>query len=464
MESKKEKMNIFKRIRKSYREFMFTAETVKKMEEFDKKTFKEVKTKWFTYLYLVLLIAMLIWCGLMATNRIIEKKTLGGEGEYLTKQLEGEEKEIHSGELTKYMVDDLNGAYIKIAQTKIGDEVAYSLVYRYDVIPEKKMTATKYFDNGEVPAILINGYPNVGYEEMGLKSEEEAYLATQLAIYQNVSNKQYDKMAIGEFSLDKISPSEEKYEEMVERVVLKAKEIYTKSIENPYKINTSASMTEKPSKIKLDDNTIKAGPFAMLTTTDEYTKKIMGSDFNPVTKINAKSYIENSNVKVIDENGKEISTIGNGEKFYVEIKGIDKAFSQVRIDGRTNYLYARIYETTECKKKYVTLEPKGMTYTNVTPIIHNMDRGAININFKTRSKEAVEGIGYYLYDENNQLLQDVDGYSDEYYFILPVGKYYITTYDVPKDYFIDGEKIEFEITKDQKSNLGVIVDSLKELQ
>lgn len=464
MESNKKKINIIGKIRHAYRKFMFTEDAVKEMEELDNKPFKErlKKRKW-TYIYVaVCIIVMTVWLCIYYNNQS-KKNQFDEEGVYLTEELKGEKKEIESGDMTKYMIDTINKSYVKIAQTKLGDNVAYSLTYRYDIIPENEMTATRYFTTGYMASILINGYPNVSYEEMGLESEEEAYLATQLAVYELVSQKQYSS-AIGKFSLDEIQPSEEQYKDMVERIVAKAKEIYSKSISNPYSVVTDSIIDDENTDMTIDGNVAMVGPISAISTTDDVTKKVMGDEFNPITKIEVKSFIDDSVAKVVDKDRNEVTSVGNGEIFYIKIDGTDKIFSQFKIYSNTNYLYARIYETTECEKQYVMLESKEISYIDILSAYHNVDVGSAEIKFQTDNNEIVDKVSYYIYDENDTLLQNIDGFSSDFEILLPEGKYYIKVYDIPEDYFLDGNIHEFEVIKGQDTLLELNMDSLKDLR
>lgn len=171
-------------------------------------------------------------------------KRIGQEGNYIEEQLIGQKDAIVCSEDITFLKDNLNQSVLKLAQTKIGDKVAYSLTYNYDVIPKGEMTATHCFTGGEMASVLINGYPSLSYSDLGLQDEEEAYVATQLAVYELVSKKQYKNYANGEFSLDKITYTDESNAQKVERIVSKAKEIYQKAIESPYSEMTDCNLAE----------------------------------------------------------------------------------------------------------------------------------------------------------------------------------------------------------------------------
>ncbi len=406
-----------------------------------------------------------IICGLIIIACIIiicimkHGKDIDIGADFLEPKLEGEVKSIESGELTKYMQDTKNEIYVKTAMTKIDGNVAYSLTYAYDLIPEGDVATENYFTAGTMASILLNGYPNKTYEEMGLNSEEEAYIATQLAVYDFANSIQFEDMIEEEFSMNNIIASDSQYEEMVTRVKTKARELIEYAKENPFEENLSAIINIDDAKISTKGEYTIAGPYSATTDTDNNTKQIMGEKFNPTIEINAKSYFPNTNAIVSDKNGNELKEVSNGQEFYIKINGTDKAFSQFKLSGKTYVLRARIYKNNENKKQYVVLEPKEIEYSDIISIINNLDTGKFNVNFKDDEGKEISGIKYYIYDENDQFIQDIDS-NEIYDFDLPVGKYYIKLYEIPDGYFINGENFEFEITKSNESTIDIPVEHL----
>lgn len=388
-----------------------------------------------------------------------KKKNIDIGADFLEPKLDGEIKSIESGELTKYMQDTMNEIYVKTAITKIGGNIAYSLTYAYDLIPEGDVATNNYFTAGTMTSILLNGYPNKTYEEMGLNSEEEAYIATQLAVYDFANSMQFDDMVEEEFSMDNIIASEQQYEDMVTRVKEKARELVENAKENPFEENLSAKIKADNVKIRKMDGYAISGPYSATTDTDNITKKIMGENFNSTIEVDAKSYLPDTSAIVSDKDGNELKEVKNGQEFYIKINSTDKIFSQFKLLGKTYVLRARIYKNNENKKQYIVLEPKEIKYSDITSIIDNFDTGRFNVNFKDDKGEKLSGIKYYIYDENDQFIQDI-GSNGIYKFDLPVGKYYIKLYEIPDGYFINGEKFEFEITKNNDSALDILVEHL----
>ena len=447
--------NIISKAKKALKNFLYEENT-----ESEEKEKSSSNKKWSNYIYFIV---MFMIFGLIVSNHITNKKEDSKpipSADFLEKKLEGDISTINSGELSKYMIDSANNCYIKIAMTKVGNRVAYSLTYRYDLIPTGQVTTEEYFTSGSMASILTNGYPYKSYKEMGLNNDEEAYLATQLAVYELVSIMQYEDISNGEFSIDDINASEQRYVDMVTRIKEKAKELLNYALENPFEDDLSAIMDMPESKITLENDTAIVGPYSIETDTDEITKRIMGEEFKPTVEVNVKSYIDNTSAIVTDKNGNELENIKNGEKFYIKISGDDKIFSQFKLNAKTYLLSAKIYKNNENNKKYVVLEPRDINYSDITSIIYNLGSGSIDINFKNYDDEILSGIKYYIYDENDQLIQDIVARKEGYDFDLPVGKYYIKIYEIPDGYFINGEKFDFEIVKNKENVLDIQVDSL----
>ncbi len=462
----REKINNFiGKIKTSYRKFMFKEAEIERIENRKKMKLKDrIKQNPSEYVFRAVIACLVV--GILGTAFINSYKR---DKERYTEfkptieapELKGTKRSLKSEELDKYMIDSKKNIYVKTAQTKLDDLVAYSLTYDYDIIPKGDMTATSYLTQGYMVSILLQGYPTKTYEEMNLKSNEEAYLATQLAVYELVSHEQYDDIANGEFSIDDIVPASEEYSDMVERVVNKAREMYNNAMDNPYKDQTEGRLVEKQDYLEVDGNETIIGPYVPKTETDEDTKKYLGDRYKPVTKVSVNSYVEGSKATVVDKDGKEKSVFDDGDGFYIKVVGTDKIFSQFTMESMTNHLYARIYETNENKKKYVTLEAKEVSFMSISSVIHGFDYGNLEINFYSDNEDIIEGVCYRIYDEKGQLIQDIEGYAAINEFSLPVGNYEIEVYEIPEKYFIDGYKYKVEIKDQDEAKLNIHLDSLK---
>lgn len=463
MESNEKKINIFAKIKKHFREFMYTEEECKRLEEFDKKPFKERLKKNF-YSYFIIVVIILVSIGTIVSDFVKEearkKRLEENKGTYISNDSSKRiEKEITSKKLNSYMMDKTDNSYIEIASSMLDDKVAYSLTYKCDEeLPQGNLTKSKRFTKGYITSILAKGYPNVSYIDMKLNNEEEAYLATQLAVYAMVSQIKYDTSNI-EFKLDNIVSSEEKYTDMVDRVLAKAKELYLDALENPYESQVEGNCNYYESTINIEDNIAIVGPFYDWSVTDEYTKAFLESSYDPKTKIDVKSYIDGSNAKVVNEQGNEISYIRDSECYYIKIDNADKIFSQFKTCSENYSLYSSIYSSNNSKHQYVILDTKKTSFYTIESIIHNIESGKVNINFITEEGKPIENVKYRIYDED-KLIQEIEGYDYQYEFSLPVGKYHIEIYDLPDKCFLEDKIYEFEINSNQVVDLNIYMDSL----
>lgn len=456
--------NFIGKVKRRYREYMYEEETIKKLEEKDKLPFKQKLRNNIPYVIMAIIIIAIV-AGISISDRIKEQKAYEEDKIVIQpSELVGQKRKIQSDELTRYMIDTSDDTYVKLAPTKLDDIVAYSLTYKYDVIPTEDMTATSSFVKGHMSSVLLNGYPYLTYQEMGLQNEEEAYIATQLAVYELVAREQYSGIANGEFSLDTIVSADSQYDDMVERVLKKAKEIVEKASNNPYEEGTGVLLENVPKEFKKQDGSIVIGPFKYESTIDEYTMEYLNGEYVLNIYFDVKSFIDESQVMIVDEEGNEVKSVKSGESVYIKFNNNEEIFSILRTEAKTKYLYSRIYKTNECKKKYVTLESKELSYVNIMPLINNLKSGSTKISFLDDNKNVVSGVSYYVYDHKDQKLIDIDGYGAEDEFVLPVGKYYIKIYDVPEDYFPNGETFEFEITENETYEVNVHMDSLKGLK
>ena len=470
MKSKKSKINIDGFKQKLMDWFLSDegkemVEDYKKLPEEERQKLKKQRKKYIAGAVMLLLITLIVIYNINPNYNYKEANTSSQNIATVTKT-KNEPKAITSGELTKYMIDDLNNIYVKIANTKLGDNVAYSITYNYDIIPQGELSYTKYFVSGELTSVFMNGYPNLSYEEMGLENEEEAYIATQLAVYEIISRKQLNDISNGTFSLDMIRASEAQYEDMVNRMLNKAKELANYSMENPYDSNATASVElDKVEFEHLNDDTTIAGPIYIYPTSDEYMKKVYGETLDETSNLSLKSYFEQNKCSIIDENMNEISSVEANQPFYVKIDGPRNYFIQVTISTNLKRPFTKIYSSDNSKKQYIILDSRDLVIKSIKSIAsENVKFAKAYIKFFNTQQEDIENVSYRIYDENGQMLQDVDGFSNNNTPIcLPIGKYYIQQYDVPDGYIINQTKYELNITGEEKIEINIVNDSIYSL-
>lgn len=454
--------------------FIYTEEALqekqaeKQLTEEEKKELIKQKRKKFiiSAMQFVCIFAITV-CGCMVLDRFIPKdetnKTNTVQQEQQSVKLpEGERANITTGDLSKYMIDKLNGIYLKIAYTEIDGKVAYAVTYNNDNMPKGEVVYTHYLTNEKVTTILLNGYPYVSYEEMGLQSDEEAYMATQLAVYEMISRQQIKNIANGTFSLGKIKESEEQYKEMVDRVLNKANEMVTFAVENTYEDTTNSSFDTKSVDVVNNGNETLIGPFYTHTEPDKYLARYLDESYKYMTEFKATSFYEDSKVYTCDKDGNAIFEVETGEAFYVKVVGNERYFAQLNVSASSKEIYTRIYAGGENQKKYAILSDRNLISKTVTALEDNVDTRDVKITFTNGDGEKIDDIKYRLYNEAGKVLQDNDGYSGWNEYRLPLGKYYVEIYDVPDKYFLNSNRYDINLTeKGDMIKIDIKIDSLE---
>ncbi len=167
----------------------YTKELEQKMESEERieNLKKDDLNRLLAMIIVIIIIAITIIANICYYKKLFKKdKEAISLNQYQEKREEND-LEFYSDELSSYMIDKLNGVYLKVALTKLDDKVVYSLTYNYDILPSGYLHYKKYFVDEYITTILVNGYPYVSAQEMGLENDEEAYMATQLAVYEVVS-------------------------------------------------------------------------------------------------------------------------------------------------------------------------------------------------------------------------------------------------------------------------------------
>ena len=462
MKSKKSNGSIFDKIRHMYLKLMYTPESVEKIEKQPKATFKEkLKENWYNWIVLPLIGITLITTFVVIDNIKENERLEKLKGEYYHSELRGDKAQIQTRDLDNLFINTGDRKPVKMAYSKLGDKVAYSLSYNLNDNVEGEWTANRYFTSGQIVALLLKGYPNVDYKTMGLDSEYDAYVATQLAVFELVNAKDYS-MRNGEFSLDNLVAINKRDDQRCKKIITKAKEIYNYAIDNPYEIKTTIDVTGLNQDLKVVDGGVLFGPLVFTTDTDEDTKRLLGNDYNDDVSVDVFSFIENTNAIFLDKDKNEIKSISSGDVFYIKVLAEDKVFSVVDILAHTNYLRGRIYSKEGTEKKFVTLEKADYSYAENFSIINGIDFGYTSVCFVGKNNNHIDDISFYIYDENDIVVEVANGYATDYEFALPVGKYSLEVYYQPKDYFIKDKTIEFEVKKGEYTNLEILAESLNE--
>lgn len=288
---------------------------------------------------------------------------------------------------------------------------------------------------------IINGYPYKTIEELGCKTEEEAYLATKQAVYSMLTNRD-----ISEYSA--IGESGERCLNALKQIAAAARSSNEVKLSSELKINQINSLWQ----IDNIDNKYVSQEFSVSANAGFSTYKIELSNVN----------IEG--IKVTDLNNNEKTEFNYNEKFkiLIPVKNITldgdlsiNAYGKVatkpvlygksRDAGLQNYaITGYTYEDgTGSKKVYYTKN----------------DTKIIIVKKDEKDQKYLQGVEFNLLDENKNIIHaalttDENG-KIEINNLLP-GTYYIQETRTLEGYNIYDKLIKVELELNETSTINVI--------
>ena len=358
-----------------------------------------------------------------------------------------------------YLYDSLENKYIIITPTYLGENVAYSLTYKSDdTLPSGYMQNTEYFAKEHITTILSNGYPYISYSELGLKDENEAYAATQLAIYDVLTQRDVLDMKDGKLRIANVSTNIEDCKEKCERIKKAATKLSEHAMNNTYinyYNNGINGLEENKYNYNAETETGLFGPFtSFLEYTDEAKRIGLKNSSTKFNIINLKEDI--SKVSVVNEQMNEVESIDTNSPFYIKIDGEDKYCAVLIINNEAEFLISNVYTNKTSKNRYVTLQSYTANYTKVQSFTKGIEVGKITVENVDRESNILHGSKYYILNEKGKIVLNVTDFSIDNV-ELPIGKYYIHEYFAPEDCLLNNNEYEVEITDSKDNNKVTII-------
>lgn len=309
-----------------------------------------------------------------------------------------------------------------------GDKVAYALTREFR--NSNNYSQLEPYTNNEIIRIIEAGYPNIEIEKLGLTNSEEAYAATQEAIYATLENKDislYKKEApLGTKIIDAI-----------------------KGITSG--IGNKDIVLKEQNKGWTDDE-----------LNSSYCYKEYEITINNKILENRVSLIDAEDCKITDEQGNEITEIANNQIIRLTVpKGTEQT-----IKIKVNY-------TIKTPKIYTTLDDRGKQFLIVDFYNQNMQyeykvntKKSVLVSIKNYNKETnlpIKGNKFQFLDENkevyiNSLETNEDGLIGIY---VDIGNYYIKQIETMEGN-LQKELINLNITGDEEEiTLNVFNNILK---
>ncbi len=298
-----------------------------------------------------------------------------------------------------------------------------------------------FVNNVMVWRAIINGYPYKTIEELGCKTEEEAYLATKQAVYSMLTNRD-----ISEYSA--IGESGERCLNALKQIAAAARSSNEVKVSSELKINQTNSLWE----IDKIDNNYVSQEFSVSANAGFDTYKIELSDVNV------------EGIKITDLNNNENSEFKYNEKFKIlipvtnitndgsfAINAYGKVATKPVLYGKSRDASLQNYAITGYTYEDGTGAKKVYYAKNDTKIVI--------VKKDENNQNYLQGVEFNLLDENKNIIYtglttDENG-KIEIDNLLP-GTYYIQETRTLEGYNLYDKLIKVELELNETSTINVI--------
>lgn len=347
--------------------------------------------------------------------------------------------------------DTVNGKNVWFSNVKLGDQTAYCIDYSCPA-PNGTMTLRDYLSDQGM-AILMNGYPNCTPAEIGVQTEDEAYMATQLALWE-VMNRTGESHKAGRiFRVENIRANSGK-EAFLNSAIEGAKRLVTLAENNPYNgVPTMNVHNGNAKTVVTDDGYVKVGPYSITVT---------GTSAATVKSITASLKNAPSSATIVDAAGNKKSTINSGEEVYVKfsVKEDSQNFQisfKTEVDRKVGAIYEQFGKIVQ---DYVRLDtvPVSMEKDCDIEFEKITDKGRIELIKVDQDDQPVSGAKFKLIDQYGNELMQVETHEDGVidFYNVPVGNYILEEIEAPAGYTIKNKTSNVTVVGGQLSTVKVV--------
>lgn len=319
-------------------------------------------------------------------------------------------------------------------------------------LPEYNVTLKDTIENQEVYRAIINGYPYKTIEELGVKTEEEAFTATKQAVYSMLYNRNVD-----EYSAINTEAGHRTYNAYRNIVLaargsnkvyenakfeLKADKEWEKDEENKYlykNVEVNANLKSNfDIKLEGDKNNIfklEKEQIVGKETDNKKEKYILKIDLKDINKFNILGKEVFKNLKLTATAEVETNPVYLGK----EETGTrqDYAISGIRFKGK--------------EERSLNIDiPKNETKIKIVKISKEEDKKLENVKFELFDKEN-KSLGIKTTNKNGEMI---------YENLIP-GKYYLKEIEAKEGYNKLNDLVEIEVKYGEEKEVKVNNEKIK---
>lgn len=348
-----------------------------------------------------------------------------------------------------YAFDNNHNSYSYYAISWMGGHVAYCI--DHDVKNPPNGTGLQYIGNvksNKVVAVLMNGYPAKSASQLGLPNDEEAYLATQMAVWTAVNGTSDTKGLY--FDMNKLQPNL-KYSVYTDEMVTNGKRVANQLLSKSYNPGTFA-LDSSSSKVNYEysDNQIKIGPYRVNVT-----------GYSSLNKIEVSLSGQPEGTTIVDRNGTSKNTFSRDEEIYVLVnKSLPAGSLKLTVKGSANRYVGVIYGKGSWQN-FVFLDTEQVDVSGSATASWEESKGNITVVKSDQDKKPVQGAEFSLLDSTGKQVATgkTDANGNLNFNKLELGNYTLTETSVPDGYII--EKASYNVTVKRNQTTKVEVKNTK---
>lgn len=326
--------------------------------------------------------------------------------------------------------DSYNGKNVWYSNATLGGETAYCIDYTCPA-PTGTMTFRSYLSDQGM-AILMHGYPNCTPESIGCTSIDEAYMATQMALWE-VLNRTGESHKSGLiFRVENVTPKAG-MEGFYNRAVAAAAKLVAMAEADPY--------TSVPTMV-IDNSNVKLNHIEDDALIGPYTVTIEGTDPSLIKSITASLVNAPASARVTDVNGNDKTSLASGDSVYVRMSNSEDSTTfnikfKADVDRKVGAIYEKVGQTVQ---DYVRLDTEPNTMEKELTIKWEKvtTLGKIELVKVDQEDQPVVGAKFALKDANGKVLGEVNTGTDGKitFYSVPVGEYILEEIEAPEGYQI----------------------------
>ena len=345
--------------------------------------------------------------------------------------------------------DSYNGKNVWFSNATLGGQTAYCIDYTCPA-PSGTMNFRDYLSDQGM-AVLVHGYPNASAASLGVNNDDEAYMATQMALWE-VLNRTGESQKSGLiFRVDNVTPKSG-MEGFYQRTTAAAARLVAMAEADPF--TDFPTMTIDNSDVQ--DRGSKDGDALI----GPYTVTISGNYGSTLRSINASLVNAPASARIVDGNGNAKNSLANGDTVYVQMSRSEASTSfSVNFKAELDKIVGVIYtKPGQYVQDYVTTSTEPNTIEKDVQInwTKKNDLGEIQLVKVDQDDQPVKGAVFSLTNSKGENLGEVTTGSDGKisFYKVPEGQYTLTEVSAPEGYVI----------KTKTQNVTVVADKVTDVK